>query len=508
MTDQQPVTCVGAYGNDLIKTPNLDLLAAAGHLMSNFYIATFPCSPSRASILTGRNLHHHNVFTNNVMLDPSIPTLGRILSDAGYATGYFGKAHLGGSMYVGRGGTDGIDYMHEPSSQKDPLGDAIQPYWHHERIETDSGWMTNRQEGGPGEDEPQLGFKVWKGGWKQYKNWLLSHGQDTFAYWAGNHDDLQTAPEGEHMYSRLGEKYHMAQFFTDGTEEFIQENQDRDKPWAAVLSYFGPHLPVAPPQPWDTLFDLSEITLPANFSDDLANKPIRQGEISGSYFRAPWTQNQYKDYIRRYWGYCGYIDQQIGRIFSLLKESGQWENTVVIFTSDHGDMLTGHGMIFKLGANAYEELFRVPAIMKIPGITGGKKYPALTSSIDLLPTILEATNIAAPSGIDGKSLLPLLRDENLVLRDYLFSEVHSTGRDSKTIMCRHKQFKYVYHWLSTDVDELYDLTQDPGELHNLIDSPAYQSVKKDMQKAIIKWVQETHHHYAELIAIKANAGSH
>ena len=103
-----------------------------------------------------------NVFTNNVKLDPKIPTLGSILSSEGYLTGYFGKAHLGGSMYVGRTGGDGIDYLHEAGGALDPVGDEIGPYWHYNRVQSDSGWIPQRADGGPGEDEAQLGFEVWQ----------------------------------------------------------------------------------------------------------------------------------------------------------------------------------------------------------------------------------------------------------------------------------------------------------------------------------------------------------
>lgn len=504
MTDQQPVSCVGAYDNPSIRTPNLDLLAASGHLFENFYIAAFPCSPSRASLLTGRYLHHHNVSTNNIRLDHRIPTLGTILTSEGYRTGYFGKAHLGGSMYVGRTGGDGIDYMHEPGGVLDPVGADIGPYWHHQRVESDSGWMPQRTDGGPGEDESQLGFTEWHGGWKQYKNWLLENGQDSFAYLAGNHDDIQSAPEGEHMYSRLGEKFHMANFFTTQAEKFVR-SADNDTPWAAVLSYFGPHLPVAPPQPWDTLYALSEIPLPANFEDDLRQKPIRQREISQGYFSSAWDDDQFKDYIRRYWGYCGYIDSQIGRILQALKKTGQWDHTLIIFTSDHGDMLAGHGMIFKLGSNGYEELFKVPAIIKMPGPEGQPaRHQALTSSIDLLPTILEAAEISPPDSIDGTSLLPVMHGDTSSRRSYVFSEVHGSGKDGKTIICRNYRYKYVYHWLSDDVDELYDLSNDPGELNNLIGQSPYLNITTTMQKSIIDWAGQTGHRYAPLIAKKAS----
>jgi len=499
ITDQQPLSCVGAYGNNTIMTPNLDELAQEGFLFQNYYIAAFACSPSRASMLTGRYLHNHNVFTNNVLLDPTIPSLGTILSQADYHTGYFGKAHLSGSMYVGRKGGDGIDYMHD-SELLDPVGEDIKDYWHYERVASDSGWVTKRVKGGLGEDFPQLGFQEWAGGWRQYKDWLVSHGQQEFAQMAGNHDALQSAPEGQHMYSKLGEQYHMAAFFREKTQKFVRKHRESSQPWAAVISFFGPHLPVAPPVPWDTLYSLDDIPLPTNLMDSLKGKPRSQNKPQLQYVLGQWNNNQYRDYIRRYWGYSSFIDDQIGKVFKTLKETGQWDNTIIVFTTDHGDMIAAHGMIYKLGSNGYEELFHVPAIMRIPGLPAtGVKIQQLASSIDLLPTILEALHLKTPEKIDGKSLIPILNQSRDTHRENLFLEVHGAGH---IIICRDKQYKYVYHWLSNDVDELYDLSSDPGEMDNLYQDQEHQEVAKQMREKIIQWAEETKHRYSELIKQK------
>ncbi len=506
MTDQHPLSCVGAYGNQVIQTPNLNHLASEGHLLKNFYIAAFACSPSRASFLTGRFLHHHNVFTNNVILDPDIPSLGVLLEQAGYQTGYFGKAHLGGYMYAGRTGGDGVDYLHGPKDAMDPVGEKIQGYWHHERIEAAAGWLPKKQPGGAGEDRPQLGFSTWKGGWKDYKNWLVDQGRPDFAAMAGNHDALQSAPEGAHMYSRLGEKYHMAKFFTDEAEKFISRASRNEKPWAAVLSYFGPHLPVSPPQPWDTMYSLDQVTLPVNLNDDLTGKPRLHYQPQLQYVRESWQDDQFRDYIRRYWGYSSYIDDQIGRIFKLLKATNLWNNTIIVFSTDHGDMVAGHGMIFKLGANAYEELFHVPAIIRIPEIRPSQNpIDPLTSSIDILPTILEAAKVDLPAGIDGQSLLPLLRGQTTDNRTEVFAEIHAMGA-GKIIMCRTDRYKYVYHWLSDDVDELYDLKEDPAEMTNLYKAPTHRAIVQSMRDKIITWSEQTGHRYHKLIAQKALSG--
>ena len=170
----------------------------------------------------------------------------------------------------------------------------------------------------------------------------------------------------------------MAAFFSEKTEQFIRQHQDSDQPWAAVLSFFGPHLPVAPPQPWDTMYSLDDVPLPSNLYDSLENKPVYQRQPQLQYVLGQWNEEQYKDYIRRYWGYAGYIDSQIGRVLQALDDTGQWDNTIIVFTTDHGDMIGAHGMIYKLGGNAYEELFHVPAIIRIPGTNNpGRKLSPL-----------------------------------------------------------------------------------------------------------------------------------
>ena len=502
MTDQHPLSCVGVYGNEKIRTPNIDAIAHEGYVLQNFYLSSFACSPSRASILTGRYLHNHNVSTNNIQLDKRIPTLGTILSDNGYATGYFGKAHLSGSMYVGRSDGDGIDYMHE-SGYKDPLGEDIDEYWYFERVDTDSGWHVKKVPGGLGEDSPQMGFEEWAGGWKQYKQWLLEQGQIEFAETAGNHDDLQSAPEGNHMYSKLGQEFHMATFFSNETDEFIRKNAEDDKPWAAVLSYFGPHLPVAPPQPWDTIYSIMDVSLPLNIHDNLEGKPAFQRRISDQYTGDGWSDVQYKDYIRRYWGYSSYIDDQIGRVLETLRETDQWDNTIIVFTTDHGDMITGHGMIFKSGGNAYEELFHVPAIIRVPGMKNKRNViEPLTASIDILPTILDACDLGIVAGIDGQSLLPLFKNEPHDPRKSVFAEVHLQNHAGKVIMNTNSRYKYVYHWLTDDVDELYDLREDPGELKNLFGQERYQDIAFKMRKEITQWASRNGHRYSALIAQK------
>lgn len=484
MTDQQPVSCVGAFGNTAIRTPNLDRLAEEGILLGNMYIGAFPCSPSRACQLTGRYLHHHGVICNDVLLGSDIPSLGTLSKHAGYATGYFGKWHLGGNMYVGVHASKALN---------------TKGNWHRKRVETESGWELVDELGGLGEDAPQHGFDTWAGGWKHYRDWLTATGRDEIfkaCPGTGNHNDAPSGPEGTHIYSRLAPESHMAAFFAERASAFIRDNRETGQPWCTVLSFFGPHLPVAPPKPWDTLYSLDEVQLPANHQDLLEEKPFGQSG-KRTYRLKEWSEEQFRDYVRRYWGYCSYIDEQIGRVLNTVRETGQWDRTAIVFTSDHGDMVSAHGMIFKLGACGYEELYRVPTILRIPGITGtGDRLDALASNIDLLPTLLEAASIPLPQGLDGRSLLPLLRGKSATHRDCIFADA-----SNRSIICRDATRKYVLNWngQSRALDELYDLEKDPGELVNLAYSPAHRETAQAMRDRIVTWLKTSGHLYAAQI---------
>ncbi len=481
MTDQQPVCTIGAYGNAVVRTPNLDRLAREGMRLNRFFIAGFPCSPSRASMLSGRYPHQHGVVRNDVLFDPAVPCLGDVLNAAGYDTAYFGKWHLGGHMYRNIKG-------------RKPFEGA----WYYRRLPSDQGFAFEAVRGGLGEDAPQHGFQTWAGGWKQYKAYLRRVGLgelvDKYPN-LGNHNDLPSAPEGKHMYSQLPEEHHMAAFFAKEAEKFIRSRRGSGRPFGLVLSFYGPHLPVAPPKPWDEMYSLEQAALPANHRDTLEGKPLGQRRNTRCYKLPAWREEQFRDYIRRYWGYCSYIDKQIGRVLAALDECGFAENTIVVFTSDHGDMIAAHGMIFKLGKCAYEELMRVPCIIRAPGVTApGSVSDALVSNVDFLPTFCELLGIAPPPGMAGRSFADVLRGKRKTFRDAVFCDIME-----QTLMVRTERWKFVLNWNKRDLDELYDLDNDPGELRNLAQEAKYKNVVREMLGRIADWLRETEHPYAEVI---------
>lgn len=250
MTDQQPLSGVAAYGNPVIKTPVLDTLARSGCVFDQLYIVAFPCSPSRTSQLSGRYAHNHGVTTNDILFDEKVPCLGDICRSAGYQTAYFGKWHLGGNIY------------RRPNSKKTQgLGDE----WYMQREPSDVGYEFKKVPGGFGEDRPQHGFDTWVGGWKQYRDYLAEAGFGQLLEkipYLGGHNDAPSGKEGTHTYSLLPEEHHVDAFLAKQTEQFVRGRAGNPQPWCAVLSFYGPHLPVAPPKPWDTMYSLDQVTLP------------------------------------------------------------------------------------------------------------------------------------------------------------------------------------------------------------------------------------------------------
>jgi arylsulfatase A-like enzyme len=485
MTDQEPISAVGCYGNRVVKTPARDALAAGGVRFDNFYIASFPCSPSRATMITGRYAHNHGVVINEVLLDESIPSLGNTLGRAGYDTAWIGKWHLGGC------------------TQRPVRGRPFKGRFYYQRVESPDGFTFEPAEGGTGEDEPRSGFAHWVGGWKHFKQYLKTTNlPDKIRNnkGAGNHNALPSGPDSEHAYSLLGEDHHMAHFFADETVKFLNGAKGSGRPFCAVLSFFGPHLPVCPPKPWDTMYPLDQVTLPPNHHASMEGKPFKQRSGDRTFVAPRWSPQQFQDYISRYWGYVSYIDRQIQRVLAALKANGQEDNTIVVFTSDHGDMVGQHGSIYKLTHNAYDTLMKVPCMIRWPArIKPGQVHTSLASNVDLMPTLLDLAGVTVPDGVDGRSMKRVLLGHERTVRDEVYLDVMNRG-----VMIRSGTWKYVLNWrqihpTGRERDELYDLATDPHEMHNLAYVAEHKPRAAEMQQRIFRWLTETGHPYADVI---------
>lgn len=474
MTDQQPSRTMGCYGNSLNPTPSLDRLARKGVRLTNFGISAFACGPSRACFWTGRYAHQTGVVRNEVILDASYPTLGTLCAQAGYDTAYFGKWHLGGQIYR--------------STPAD--------HWYYRTRPTDEQFVFEKKEGGYGEDKAQAGFKDWAGGWKQYHDYLRSVGLGHLCGRGtdkvGGHFVAQSGMEGQHIYAQLPPEHHEVAYFSDRAQNYLRQN--RKNPFCMVVSFYAPHPPVAPPQPWNNKYRLDQVQLPANHHDDFKHVST---ERMRTYGKLPqnWSDKQYLDYIRRYYGYCAFIDSQVEQILDTLERTGQADNTIVVYTTDHGDMIASHRLIYKT-LNGYDELLRVPFILYDPrSRASGRSADAMVSSIDVLPTLLDLAGITPPSELNGRSFRSVLKGQVDHFRDYLVC-----GSGDITLTIWNQEWKYVCHFGPSDrLDELYDLENDPGELNNLAYNSAYTPQRQDMHALLTSWLDETQHPQRDLI---------
>lgn len=507
MTDQQSLNTIGAYGSQICKTPHIDRIADQGMIFWQCHVASYPCSPSRASILSGLYSHNHGIVTNDIQLGEDLPSLGHLLKKEGYATAYFGKYHLGGAMHR--------DVPTSKTRTNSPERDR--PWsgrWKYTRIDTIKNFQaaetdyTRTQadghsylavQGGTGEDEASAGFDHWIGGWKQYRNFLRANGYDSIIddnHSVGAHGTAFTPHkkggfgDSWHAWSILPEEHHQEAFFVNEALAFLNNHWNREEPFGIFLSFYGPHHPLLPPKPWNDMYQMQDVPLPPTIND----QRIIGGR--GTYRRDQWSDDQFKDYIRRYWGFVSFIDYQIGKLLDKLEQMGELENTIIVFTSDHGDMAGEHGSIYKSTICSWDELMRVPLILSYPPqVKTGSSSQALVSNIDFLPTLLEMIGTKIPGQLDGKSFKAVLENPNREHREILFTSVMGMN-----FMATDRHWKYNLNSINGHPDELYDRNKDPDEMNNLINDPAFEEAGGRMKDQIHRWLQETGHPYAAEIS--------
>lgn len=455
LVDQMRYDALSCNGAPICKTPNMDALAADGVLFSRAYTTNALCSPARASILTGLYPHNHGQLANtgnfNGVFDKCL--LGREtyfshLKAAGYQTGYVGKWHL----------------------ERDGDGD----FWCIERWKTGSDFIEELQNQGIDYD-----FGL---------------------------NEVQSLEWGEYAKfygpSVLDAEQHHDAWVARNTIETVKEFRNGN-PFVVCASFHGPHFPYAVPEPYDSMYDSADVPRWSNFDEMFDHKPIVQQKELMRWNTAHLTWSDWQKVIAAYWGYCTYIDKQIGRIIIELKESGLYDSTAIVFTSDHGDMLGSH-RLFNKGFNMYEEDYHIPFIMSIPKLRQKKQCDAFVSLVDLLPTFLELSGIEAATGLDGSSLLTIMNDGEANWRKCLFAEFNGYESSLLTLrMVRTEKWKYIYN--PSAEDELYDLDSDPGELHNLAHLLGFSHVLRRMRDLMYNQLKETGDGIADVTNWQSNS---
>jgi arylsulfatase A-like enzyme len=443
MCDQLRWDATGYAGNGVVRTPNIDRLAARGAWFENAWCASPLCSPARASWLTGTYPHTHTLYNNyapsregidGCTLSDRAVTIGDLLQDHGYSCGNVGVWHLSDDAVPAHGFTDHwccFSYIYE--NLPGPFFGYLE----------DLGIANPYALDAPGVfrygDEMPLGVLSDPRG--QRTTWTVDQALDVL-------------------------------------------ERDRDDPLFLLVGIKDPHPPMIPPPELLDLYECDRLPFPGNFHDPLEGKPRSQTRRRGRVPPGSVTEEEFRTVIRYYYALVTHIDQQVGRLVAALERAGRFERTIFVLNSDHGEMLGDHGLIQK-GCRFYEGLVRVPLILSWPGrIRAAQHSDALVELTDLAPTLLEAAGEAVPEWMQGRSLLPMGTGSAPLdhHRDTVWCEFFdalAAPDATRATMYRRGRYKLVvYH--GHGLGELYDLERDPGEFDNLWDDPEHAALKADL----------------------------
>ena len=469
ITDQQRADHVGFAGNPDLRTPNLDALAARSTVFDRAYVANPVCSPNRSSILTGRMPSSHGVIFNDRALPWGAETFVRPLREAGYRTALIGKSHLQLSVdremvpRIGRDAcADGFDnsvygweFAERFDGDEDPTPPADYYGFDHVEFATDHG---ARMAG-------------------HHLRWALAKG--------ASRDDVvhPMGPDspGDRRSPRWWQIYrppypaelHCTAFVAERTLAFIDEATSQDRPWMAWMAFPDPHHPLTPPGKWFDRHRAEDMTPPDTFGDPLDDAPphIRaiRARTDGPLWVMPFGVDDpglVREALAATYGMIEFIDAEVGRVLDHLEQIGVADDTIVVFTSDHGEMMGDHSLMLK-GNLHYQGVLRVPLTVAAPGF-GPARSTSLVSSLDIAPTMLELCGLRGHRGMHGESLRPLLDDPTVSVHDHLLVEddvspviarLIGVPARMRTLMTADARFARD----SDGFEQVFDLDSDPAE---------------------------------------------
>lgn len=445
MTDQQQAAVT--LSDHPCRTPNLDRLAGEGVRFTAAYPPMAHCCPARASFMTGLYPSQHGIY-NNVLNDqalgtglrPGVETFSEKLAAAGYRMAYTGKWHVSAEEDPQDRGWEQLEIKNS-GVRGDYNGIRRERY---------------RQKDGEFDKKDRDPGQLLRPGWGSFR----LYGTSPKSY------------EETDDYRMVGH-----------VKAKLDEFKSSDEPWCLYVGLSGPHDPFIIPEKYAKMYDPSQIELPANYHDDLADKPAIYRRMRKTWSQL--TEQEVRESIAHYWGYCTMVDDLFGEVLVKLEETGQQDNTMVVFLSDHGEHAGAHGLYYK-GISHFDEGYRVPCVIRWPqGVNDpGRSEERLITLMDLAPTFLEAAEAEPLSACSGKSLVPFLKHEEPdTWRDAVYVQCNGVEVYYMLRAVRTRKYKFVYN--PTDIDELYDLQNDPYELTNVADTPAMQEIKRQMN--ILMW---------------------
>ena len=465
-TDQQRCDTLECYGNERIETHSLNRLAGESFVFDNAYVTQPVCTPSRSSIMTGLYPHSTGCTQNNNPLRPHTRTIAETVCKE-YHCGYFGKWHLGDEVIAQHGFEEWVsieDYYRRYYTKEDYLT-RLSSY-HHFLVEK-----------GFTPDGEASGAKVF----------------------------------GRSTAARFPEHFTKAAFLGREAARFIREN--RSNPFVLYVNFLEPHNPWT--GPFDGLYPPDELPAAPHFN----RKPPENASLINRLLADFWSQSGthgfdltteagWRGLRARYWGLVTLVDRAVGVILGALEECSLADDTIVVFTSDHGDMMGDHSLLAK--CVQYEEALRVPLLMRVPWLGRKRQHiEGRISQIDLAPTLLELMNEPIPQGLEGESRVPVLYGDAALEGNDIFIEWNGDdGRPSSSLTpgitdeelerVREAPWRTVISpegWKlnlsAADRCELYNLSTDPYEQVNLFDDPGQKDRIRDLTARIRQWQQRT-----------------
>ena len=453
-TDEHSNWTLGAYGGKVAATPHLDSIGREGAIFNNFFVNSAVCTPSRGCLITGRYPHSHGAHTNNLELGRGQVTLAHLLRRQGYETGMAGKWHLDGEPRPGwitaerSMGFDDCQWMYNRGHWK-------------RVIEKPEGWPDNRS--------------------------VSRAGQQVYVA-----EEPDGRPDMDYSIRAEGE------FFTDWLTgkalEFIK--RPRDKPFFYYLSIPDPHGPDSVRAPYDTMFKPEDMPVPPTlYQEDLpdwaAATRDRTAKAEGaSSWRDPGREQLLRKRLAQYYGMVKCIDDNVGRILDTLREQNLLDNTLIVFTSDHGDYMGEHGLYNK--NQLYETAHNVSMLMRWPrGIPGGTVVEECVSTVDVQPMILGLLGLEGSGREQGRDASPLLRGDGAHWDDEAF--LHHSSLERAGIFTPEWEFALVKGGDSI----LFDRKNDPHQMRNLHGDPRHRSVVDELRQRVV-----SHHREVESPALK------
>lgn len=496
VTDQHRADHLGCYGNPVVRTPNIDALAARGTRFDRFYVANPICMCNRASILTSRMPSLHGGRHNGIPLSLDATTFVDLLRDRGYDTALIGKSHIQGMTGLPatakRQVKPGLEDPSEGLREADKRLRSGEPY----EQETALRWQENpdHRVRTPfyGFDHVQIADDHADLVTGDYAAWLKKthpevdalRGPDTAIP-----DDRYTAPQA--WRTQIPEELYPTNWIADQCQEFIKDRGENDDPFFLMMSFPDPHHPFTPPGKYWDMYDPDEIELPSSFGKG-DTPPIRnlrrqleeapETRVGQDPFAV--TEREAREIIALTYGSITMIDDAVGRVLKTLEEQGLADDTIVVFTSDHGDYMGDHGLMLKLLMH-YQGLIRVPFVWADPRNPEARADDALRNALDIGPTILEAAGIQQFHGVQGFNALEDGPErQGLIVEEDSQRKMVAFERPQRIRTYVEKDWRITIRY-GEDWNEMYDLKNDPDEVVNLWNDPAYADEQARLVQAML-----------------------